>query len=126
VAKPRNPQSPVKYFETTLSLERTEAAFMRPGQRVQAVLRLEEREGVLAIPRAALFEKDGRRLVYRGSGGRFAPVEVTLGASSAARVVVEQGLQAGDRIALRDPAERASRIFSGGTGSSARAPAARP
>jgi HlyD family secretion protein len=111
VAKPRSPQSPVKYFETVLALERTEAGFMRPGQRVQAVVRLEERDGVLAIPRAALFEKDGRRLVYRGEGSRFTPVEVTLGASSAARVVVEQGLKAGDHIALRDPSERAARIF---------------
>lgn len=111
VAKPRTSQSPVKYFETTLALEKTETSFMRPGQRVQAVVRLEEAEGTIAIPRAALFEKDGRRLVYRQAGGRFTPVEVALGQSSASRVVVEKGLAAGDRIALRDPAERASRIF---------------
>jgi HlyD family secretion protein len=116
IARPRTPQSPVKYFETILALERTDPAYMRPGQRVQVVVQLEARDGVLAIPRAALFEKEGRRLVYRAAGGRFAPAEVTLGTGSAARVVVESGLKAGDRIALRDPAERAARIFGAGGG----------
>ncbi len=87
---------------------------MRPGQRVQADIRLEEAQDVIAIPRAALFEKDGRRLVYRQSSPRFTAVEVTVGPSSASRVVIEKGLAPGDRIALRDPAERAARIFGGG------------
>jgi HlyD family secretion protein len=126
IARPRTPQSPVKYFEAILALERTEPAYMRPGQRVQVVVQLEARDGVLAVPRAALFEKDGRRLVYRAAGRRFAPVEVTLGTGSAARVVVESGLQAGDRVALRDPAERASRIFAQAPGGAAAAAASRP
>ncbi len=114
VAKARSSQSPVKYFETTLALERTDPGLMRPGQRVQAEIRLEEAKDVIAIPRAALFEKDGRRLVYRQSSPRFTAVEVTVGPSSASRVVIETGLAPGDRIALRDPAERAARIFGGG------------
>lgn len=123
VAKPKSSQSPVKYFETTLTLERTDPGLMRPGQRVQAEIRLEEVPDVIAIPRAALFEEDGRRLVYRQSSPRFTPVEVVVGPSSASRVVIEKGLAPGDRIALRDPAERAARLFgSGETGGSRESP----
>ncbi|HSD29219.1 MAG TPA: HlyD family efflux transporter periplasmic adaptor subunit [Vicinamibacteria bacterium] len=103
LAKTRDYQSPVKYFEATLSLARTEASFMKPGQKVRAVVRLEEAKDVLAIPRGAVFEKDGRRVVYRKKGGSFVPAEITIGRQSIARVVLDSGLAAGDVIALRDP-----------------------
>ncbi len=108
LAKPRQPQSPVKYFETTLSLAKTDPALMKPGQRVRAVIELEAADGVIAIPRGALFEKDGKRVVYRREGGGFVPVEVTVGRNSVSRVVVEKGLSDGDRIALRDPLRKES------------------
>ncbi len=103
LAKTRDYQSPVKYFEATLSLSRTEPSFMKPGQKVRAVVRLEEADGVLAIPRGAVFEKDGKRVVYRREHGGFVPVEITIGRQSISRVVLASGLAAGDVIALRDP-----------------------
>ncbi len=103
LAKTRDSQSPVKYFEATLSLARTDPSFMKPGQKVRAVVRLEEAEGVLAIPRGAVFEKDGKRVVYRREGRRFVPVEIVVGRQSISRVVLDSGLAAGDVIALRDP-----------------------
>lgn len=106
LAKPRDQMSPVKYFETTLKLERTDPSFMKPGQRVRAVVRLEEASGLIAVPRGALFEKDGKRVVYRWDGGAFAPVEVSVSRNSVSRVVVDRGLQPGDRIALRDPSRK--------------------
>ena len=71
---------------------------------------------MLSIPRGALFEKDDERVVYRRDGGRWVPVPVTVGRQSISRVVVESGLEAGDRIALRDPSETASRVFGGEEG----------
>ena len=121
LAKPREQQSPVKYFETTLSLEKTNPALMKPGQRVRAVIELEAADGVIAIPRGALFEKDGKRVVYRGEGGGFVPVEVTVGRNSVSRVVVEKGLRDGDRVALRDPSRKEAP-----TGASGGAPAPGP
>jgi multidrug resistance efflux pump len=103
LAKTRDYQSPVKYFEATLSLARTDSSFMKPGQKVRAVVRMEEAEGALAIPRGAVFEKDGKRVVYRRVGGRFVPAEITIGRQSISRVVLDSGLAAGDVIALRDP-----------------------
>jgi HlyD family secretion protein len=115
LAKSREPQSPVKYFETTLALAKTDPALMKPGQRVRAVIELEAADGVIAIPRGALFEKDGKRVVYRSEGGGFVPVEVTVGRNSVARVVVEKGLRDGDRIALRDPLRKETRTGASGT-----------
>ena len=107
LAKPRDRQSPVKYFETVLALEKPDPSFMRPGQRVRAVIKIEEADGVVAIPRGALFEKDGKRVVYRQENGGFVPVEVKVGRNSVSRIVVESGLRPGDRVALRDPSLKA-------------------
>jgi HlyD family secretion protein len=106
LAKTRDWQSPVKYFEATLSLARTLPGVMKPGQRVRAIVRLEEADGVLAVPRGAVFERDGRRVVYRREGGSFVPVEIAIGRQSISRVVLDSGLAAGDVIALRDPTQR--------------------
>ena len=113
LAKTRHWGSPVRYFEATLSLASTDPETMKPGQRVRATIRLEEVEAVLSIPRGALFERDGERVVYRREGGRYAAVPVTVGRQSISHVVVEGGLEAGDRIALRDPSEKAARVFGG-------------
>ena len=102
LAKRRTGWIPVQYFGTTLSLA-TDPDVMKPGQRVRATLRLDAKPDALSVPRNAVFEKDGKKIVYKRSGGTFAPVEVTLGPAAVGRVVVESGLEAGDEIALRDP-----------------------
>ena len=108
LAKTRDWQSPVKYFETTLSLVKDPGS-LKPGQKVRAVVRLDEADGVLSIPRGALFEKDGKRVVYRRSGGGgFEAVEVTTARQSISHLVVGAGLAAGDVIALRDPSAQRS------------------
>jgi len=56
LAKTRDWQSPVKYFEATLSLTGKDPGDLKPGQKVRAVVRLDEADGVLAIPRGAVFE----------------------------------------------------------------------
>jgi multidrug resistance efflux pump len=106
LAKASGWQSPVKYFEAVLSLARTDPTFMKPGQRVRAIVRLDEAENVLVLPRAAVFDKDGKRVVYRRQAGSFVPVEVTIGRQSISSVVVDQGLSAGAVVALRDPSAR--------------------
>ena len=120
VAQPRERASPVKFFETRVALDRTDTRIMRPGQKVDVTITLEELEGVIAIPRGALFEKDGRRIVYCRRGARFVPVEVSVGPNSVARVVITRGLVPGDLVALRDPAETAGRIFGRREGAEAR------
>jgi RND family efflux transporter MFP subunit len=115
LAKTRDWQSPVKYFETTLSLAK-DPGDLKPGQKVRAVVRLDEADGVLSIPRGALFEKDGKRVVYRRSGSGFEAVEVTTSRQSISHLVVGSGLAAGDVIALRDPSAKRSQASAGSSG----------
>ena len=103
VARPRIPRQPVQYFGVTVELDRTDPKLMKPGARVRAVLEVENQANAFAIPRQALFEKNGKKLAYVRRGDRFEPVEVTIGSSSAGRVVVAKGLKRGDEIALEDP-----------------------
>ncbi|HUS66421.1 MAG TPA: efflux RND transporter periplasmic adaptor subunit [Kofleriaceae bacterium] len=102
LAQPRQQDLPVQYIALTLELAKTDAAAMKPGQRVRATLVLDKDEA-LVVPRQAVFDRDGKSVVYRQEKGAFVPVEVELGASTPGRVVVEKGLAAGDTIALRDP-----------------------
>jgi HlyD family secretion protein len=103
LAKRRTGWIPVQYFGATLELAATDPAVMKPGQRVRAVLALDARADAISIPRNAIFEKDGKKIVYKRSGAEFTPAEVTVGPAAVGRVVVETGLAVGDEIALRDP-----------------------
>jgi HlyD family secretion protein len=114
LARPRMRGVPVQYFGVTVSLDRTDKAKMKPGARVRAILEVENLKSAFAIPRQALFEKDGKKLVYRKKGGSFEPVEVVISSSSAGRVVVTKGLIDGDELALRDPTKEEEREASNG------------
>lgn len=105
VARPRIPRQPVQYFGVTIELDKSDARLMKPGARVRAVLEVENQAKVFAIPRQALFEKEGKKLVYRKRDGKFEPAVVTIGSSSAGRVVVTRGIIDGDEIALEDPSK---------------------
>jgi HlyD family secretion protein len=104
LARPRFRGVPVQYFGVTVLLDRTDPAVMKPGARVRAVLEIENRNNVFSIPRQALFEKEGKKLVYRKRGGRFEAVPVEIATSSPGRVVVTRGLARDDQLAMRDPA----------------------
>jgi HlyD family secretion protein len=103
LARPRFRGVPVQYFGVTVTLDRTDPAVMKPGARVRTVLEIENRNNVFSIPRQALFEKEGKKLVYRKRGDRFEPLPVEIATSTPGRVVVTKGINRGDELALRDP-----------------------
>lgn len=103
LARPRVRNVPVQYFGVTVELDKTDPKVMKPGTRVRAVLTVENRAGAFSVPRQAVFEKDGKKIVYRKRGAKFEPVEVTIGSSTPGRVVVTKGVSKNDELALRDP-----------------------
>jgi multidrug efflux pump subunit AcrA (membrane-fusion protein) len=118
LAQRRNRRSPVQYFEVILELEVTDPELMKPGQRVRADLFLEDLDDVFSVPRQAVIEEeDGDKLVYRLSGGEFEPVKVELGSAALGRVVIKNGLEEGDVIALSDPTSRSGSPDSPAAGS---------
>lgn len=103
LAKPRFRGVPVQYFGVTVELSATDPAVMKPGAGARATLELGQRTPVIAVPRHAVFEKNGSKVVYRLKGGRFVAVPVVLGVTSLGKIEVKKGIAAGDVIALRDP-----------------------
>jgi RND family efflux transporter MFP subunit len=108
LARPRVRGVPVQYFGVTISLDKTDPKVMKPGTRVRAVLDVENRANAFAIPRQALFEKEGKKIVYRKHGSKYDPVPVEISSSTAGRVVVTKGIAKGDELALIDPTAKKS------------------
>jgi multidrug resistance efflux pump len=102
LAQPREEGSPVQYFAVVVALDHTDQDVMKPGQRVQATIVLDQ-ENALVVPRQAVVDKDGKNVVYRKAEHGFVAVPVELGPGTTGRVVIKSGLAAGDVIALRDP-----------------------
>jgi HlyD family secretion protein len=114
LAQPRQNGSPVQYFGVTIALDKTDSAIMKPGQRVQATLVLDQ-EDAIVVPRQAVFTKESKSIVYRKTATGFEPVTVELGAATAGRVVIKSGLSDGDAIALRDPTAKLDALGSAGS-----------
>jgi len=103
-----------KYFSVTVQVNESEPR-LRPGMTARVDIEVEERAKALFVPIEAVFEREGRSVVYV-AGRRPRPREVVLGPSNADFVVVEKGLAPGDRVLLRDP-EASVPDFSGAPGS---------
>ena len=103
VAKPRFRDVPVQYFEVMLKLTPPAGLALKPGARARATITLDAQKDVIAVPRQTVFANAGEQVVYVRRNGRFVPQRVTLGTSTAGRIVIMNGLKDGDEIALRDP-----------------------
>jgi HlyD family secretion protein len=91
-----------KFFGVTVQVNESDSR-LRPGMSARVEIQVEERPQALFVPLEAVFEKDGRSACYVWQRGGFVPRPVVLGPSNRDFVVVEKGLQRGDRVALRDP-----------------------
>jgi len=75
---------------------------LRPGTSVRVVIAGSEVRNVLTIPRQALFQKEGKSVVYVRLGERFEPREVKVTNRSESRASIE-GVPEGSQIALVNP-----------------------
>lgn len=98
----RQRNNPVKYFTVTLTLE-TSDSHMRPGMTARVDIIVEAVEEVLSVPLKAVCEREGGPAVYVKNGRSFKLRRVTLGKRNSTRVVVEEGLVAGEEVALCNP-----------------------
>jgi multidrug efflux pump subunit AcrA (membrane-fusion protein) len=90
-----------KFFGVTIQVQQSEPR-LRPGMTARVEIEVEERKHALYLPLDAVFERDGRSVVYL-AGRRPRAREVVLGPSNADFVVIEKGLVRGERVLLRDP-----------------------
>lgn len=102
LAVKRTEESTVKHVKVMVSLDRLHPSF-KPGMTVRAEILVESLPDALAIPREAVFFDAAEAFVWEKglTGWKRAPVK--LGATNDSHVVVLEGLEVGETVALADP-----------------------
>ena len=78
-----------------------EAKVLQPGMFVEVVIVVERREDAVLVPRAAVAERSGRKVVFVLDGQRVSKRTVQVGLGDNERVQVLAGLRVGDTIVKR-------------------------
>ncbi len=91
-------QTNTKMFEVIVDIDGTDPV-LKPGMTTSNEIVMSSIPDTLFVPIEAVFQKDGKTIVYKGSSAQ----EVTLGPKNGNFVVVSSGIRAGDKLALRDP-----------------------
>jgi multidrug efflux pump subunit AcrA (membrane-fusion protein) len=97
----------VKVYKIEIALESTDPAVMRPAMRFRGDVETGRAQGLLLVPREAVFLRDRGPVVWTRRALRWTEVPVVLGRSSRLQVEIVKGLSPGDRVSpidLREPA----------------------
>ncbi len=92
---------PLRQFDVSLAID-TPDRRLRPGTSVRVVIAGEEIRDALSVPRQALFQRNGKLMVYVRADRGFQPREVKVTHRTESRVVCE-GVAEGTEVALADP-----------------------
>ena len=116
LARNKSKESKVKVFDVVVNLDGHDEKLM-PGMTISCRLLVERIPNALSVPLPAVFEQNGKPIVYRRSGSGFEAHSVSLGEENETHVVVESGLSNGDEVALADPNARVESQSTGEDGS---------
>ncbi|MFC1628672.1 efflux RND transporter periplasmic adaptor subunit [Gemmatimonadota bacterium] len=97
----RSGLSQMKIFDCTVTIDGTDLT-LRPGMTAQVSIITHYQPEALVVSMDAVFRQENRTLVFLVDHG-IKEVEVLLGADNGIYVVIEEGLSAGMRVAMRDP-----------------------
>ena len=89
-------------FSVELSLADLDSR-LSPGMGAQIRIAVDRVENGTVIPAGALFRKAGRTVVYEKHGSKFEERDVEVSRKSGDEVLVAKGIQAGAKLALKDP-----------------------
>jgi len=102
-------------FDVTITLPNLDPR-LRPGLTAELRFEGETQKGVLAVPRIAVFVKEGKHIVYVRDGNGYRQREVKVLSENESRAAIT-GVDEGMRVALRDPTA-AARTPAPGSGAS--------
>lgn len=104
LARPIDRDSPVKYFQTVITLNENDKEVMKPGVKLKTEIVAGELNDVVVVPRSAVVKKEAGFVAYVERGpGQFEATPVTLGQGDLIQVVVSEGLEKGQTLALNPP-----------------------
>lgn len=98
----------LRRFDATFELDKPDPR-LRSGETALVVVRGNQMKDALSLPRQALFEKDGKPVVYVKRGNQFEAVEAKVKFRTESRVVLE-GLAEGTEVALVNPEDKDKRV----------------
>jgi hypothetical protein len=99
LVRPKAWDIPNKVLDVQIRIDRVDTASMRPGMSLRAKVETGSLTDVIAVPPRAIHTSDRGTYVKLRTGAGWRDQSVTTGDSDGERVVVREGLQAGDRIA---------------------------
>jgi HlyD family secretion protein len=102
-ARRKDPRQAVKVFDVKLSLQATDPKVMRPGMRSKAVVVVDRVPDALAVPVEAVFERDGRSVVYVKKGLKYEIRNVKTGRKNDTHIAVTEGLKPNEEVYLEKP-----------------------
>ncbi len=95
---------PTKNFDITLQIQDSDSR-IRPGLSASAHIAVEKVQDSILVPLGSVFEKNGHSVVYVLRKGVFEERNVQVMRRSRNQVMIAGGLQAGEKIATKDPTQ---------------------
>ena len=99
---------------------------LRPGMLADVEIIVEKIPNAIYIPAQAIFEKEGKSVVYVKQGAKFVAREVKLLKRSESLMIISGGLKAGEEISMQDPDAKPSNKKGGDKGGGGGAAPAMP
>jgi len=103
IAKAIEKDSTFKYFETRVSLDKTDSEIMKPGCQVNALIFIHRYTDVIAIPNQAIFYNNKNSYVFVKNKKGFEPRNIKTGIRSLSRTIINDGLSVDEQISLGNP-----------------------
>ncbi|MDH3628604.1 MAG: efflux RND transporter periplasmic adaptor subunit [Acidobacteriota bacterium] len=102
LSRPIERGSPVKFTEIRVALTDVPAGLLKPGMKGTAQVSAGRVEDRIVVPRAALRGEGEQQFVVVAENGQFVRRPVVPGTGDRVRVVIDEGLAAGERVVLGD------------------------
>ena len=109
-AQPKQRDNPIKYFIVTAVINEKDRKRLLPGQRLDAIIHINDKVNAISIPIQTIFRKDDTTWVYVKKDGNFNKQNIQLGLCSTSQCLVKSGLKDADVIALVDPTKEVQEV----------------
>jgi HlyD family secretion protein len=93
---------PVRNFDLGLVLDELDPR-IRPGMTATARIAADRLPSVTLVPAEAIFQKDGRPVVYKLNGSKFDEQRIEITRRGREQAAVSEGVSPGDKLAVRRP-----------------------